>query len=74
MIGYLIGWEWFSADQGDAPNNFEFPERFIREREEAEAEFEKLKEEKNKKWGFGYQKAYIAEIQEDGTIGERRYE
>lgn len=74
VIGYLIGIEWYSGDQGDFPNLSEFPDRFIREREEAENAFKKLKEEMNDTWGFGYQQAYIAEIQETGDISARRYE
>ena len=71
-IGYLIGIEWYSGDQGDFPNLSEFPDRFIREREEAENTFKELKK-KNNSWGFGYQQAYIAEIKESGEIS-RRYE
>lgn len=72
IIGYLVGKEWFSADQGDAPNNFEFPDKFIIDETEAMETFEKLKNT-NAEWSFGYERAYIAEVYEDGTILERRY-
>ena len=73
VMAYLLGTEWFSADQGDMPNNHEFPTKFFLNKEDAEREFVEMNK-KNDTWGFGYQMAYIAPMYADGTIGERRYE
>lgn len=72
IIGYLVGVEWFSADQGEYTNHTEFPDFFSTSRKEAEKEFKKL-HKNNEDWGFGSRRAYIAPVFE-GVVGNRRYE
>ena len=72
MIGYLVGIEWFSSDQGNYPNTSEFPSKFYSDKNAAYADFEEKRRE-NDSWSFGCRRAYIAPIDADGNIGEREY-
>lgn len=72
VTGYLMGRVWYSTDNTDCPNLSEFPSRFTTVKEEAEAW---LREEsrKDSTWGYGEDRAYIAPIYDDGSIGDRIY-
>lgn len=67
-LGFLVGTYWYSADQGEMPNTYEFPKQFIQSFEKAEELF--LEESsKNHSWGCGGETAYIAPVYKDGEIG-----
>ena len=57
---YLVGVVWFSSDQGDWPNNYEFPSCLFDNLEDAEAKYEELAKG-NSTWTCGFQEAYLAE-------------
>ena len=59
---YLVGIVWYSADQGDFPNTDSFPAVVYPSLEEAERKYTELAKE-DRKWGFGWQEAYLAEAE-----------
>ena len=67
--GYLLGRSWYSADQGDACNCYEFPKKFVIDEGEAHRwlDAESLKDDD---WGYGFDRAYIAPVYSDGSIGD----
>ena len=59
---YLVGAVWYSADQGDFTNNDNFPTAIFANLEEALKRYEELAKD-NRRWGFGWQEAYLAEAE-----------
>jgi hypothetical protein len=59
---YLVGIVWYSADQGDYPNTDNFPQVVFANLEEALEKYEELAKD-DRKWGFGWQEAYLAEAE-----------
>ena len=65
MKMYLIGALWYSADQGDYPNNFEFPRYCTTDIETAERQYAELAKDDHE-WSFGFCEAYLIESGETG--------
>lgn len=57
---YLVGVVWFSSDQGDWPNTYEFPSFVFDNLEEAEAKYMELAKGDHT-WTCGFQEAYLTE-------------
>ena len=64
---YLVGTVWYSGDQGDFPNTWNFPESAYASLEEAEAEYERLSAARDRCWHGGLEKAFLVEAR-DGRI------
>lgn len=60
---YLVGNCWFSADQGDFPNNFHFPKLITSSRDEADKKYDELAK-KDDSWGCGCSSAYLISVEE----------
>lgn len=70
--GYLLGRSWYSTDHTDDPNHYEFPKRFVTDEAEAR-HWLTVESLSDKDWDYGSDKAYIAPVYTDGSIGDRIY-
>ena len=66
---YLVGQEWYSADQGDMKNYDAEPEAIYTNLAQAEKHYDVLKK-KDDDWGYGFRQAYL--IEWDTETQERR--
>ena len=77
VAAYLLGRSWFSANEGEGPNCREFPKRLVINESEARswlaAESRNDTHWNRGSWDCGSDKAYIAPVYADGTIGDRIY-
>lgn len=66
-VFYMIGMDWFSADQGDSPNHGSFPSFHTFSASEAEKKFKEY-EARNESWSFGSARAYMVGALPDGSF------